>query len=268
MEINQLNYHVQVDGNSNHPPLLLLHGFTGSTDSWADVVPLLIPHFKVIRVDLPGHGRTELPQAVRRYGIESTAQDVADLLRDLNAAPAHVWGYSMGARVALYLALAHPDAVRHVILESGSPGLANEAERAARRASDEALATRIEQNGIPAFVDEWERLPLWASQQRLSEAQRQRLRQQRLRNSAEGLANSLRYLGTGAQPALWDRLPELRTPTRFIAGDEDAKFMQIAQQMQARCPQARSLVIQHAGHAVHLEQPETIAHAVASFLTT
>jgi len=263
MIINQLSYHVQVDGAG--PSLLLLHGFTGSADSWVEVLPMLTSHFKVIRVDLPGHGRTELPKDVQRYRIESTTQDLADLLRELNCAPAHVWGYSMGARVALYLALVHPEVVQRLVLESGSPGLATEAERAARRASDEALATRIEQNGIYAFVEEWECLSLWASQRRLLQTQRDRLRQQRLSNATEGLANSLRYLGTGAQPALWDRLVALQPPALFIAGEEDTKFVQIAQQMQTHCPPAQRLIVPHAGHAIHLEQPRAITDAVLAF---
>ena len=76
--------------------------------------------------------------------VEATADALAALLDARDAAPAHVVGYSLGARVALRLAVAHPDVVDRLVLESPSAGLPTEAERAARRAADEALAARIE----------------------------------------------------------------------------------------------------------------------------
>ena len=94
--------------------------------------------------------------------VEATADALAALLAARDAAPAHVVGYSLGARVALRLAVAHPDVVDRLVLESPSAGLPTEAERAARRAADEALAARIEAGGIERFVDEWERNPVFA----------------------------------------------------------------------------------------------------------
>ena len=94
--------------------------------------------------------------------VEATADALAALLEARDAAPAHVVGYSLGARVALRLAVAHPDVVDRLVLESPSAGLPTEAERAARRAADEALAARLEADGIERFVDEWERNPVFA----------------------------------------------------------------------------------------------------------
>ena len=96
---------------------------------------------------------------------------------------AHLLGYSMGGRLALYFALAYPERTRTLTLVSASPGIASLTERAERRRRDNALADRIEQDGIAAFVDYWQSLPMWKSQRRnLSLEQRQHLREQRLHN--------------------------------------------------------------------------------------
>lgn len=261
---DDLSYHVEVYGAGE--PLLLLHGFTGSTQSWHELVPQLSAAFQLILVDLPGHGTSATPDDPARCTLPAVAADLCAILAQRQALPAHVLGYSMGGRLALYMALHTPQCLRSLIVESGSPGLPTEAERAARRADDEALAQRIERAGIAAFVDEWERLPLWASQRALPSATRQHLREQRLHNSALGLASSLRGMGTGAQPSLWDELPRLTVPTLLVTGALDAKFTQIAQAMQSRCPACVHRILPAAGHTPHLETPALFARTVLDFL--
>jgi 2-succinyl-6-hydroxy-2,4-cyclohexadiene-1-carboxylate synthase len=172
----------------------------------------------------------------------------------------------MGGRLALYLAVTYPHLINKLILESASPGLAEPAARAARVHSDEALADQIERDGIGAFVEYWARIPLFASQQRLPVALRQRLRDQRLQNRPHGLANSLRGMGTGVQPSLWDRLSALTVPVLLLTGEDDDKFDAIAQQMATRLPNARHQTIPQAGHTIHLEQPEAYWATVGAFL--
>src|SRR5262249_23954463 len=140
------------------------------------------------------------------------------------------------------------------------------AERAARVAADADLTALIEREGIPAFVDRWEALPLWASQARLPAATRAALRAQRLQNNPVGLANSLRGLGTRSQPPLWDRLADLPCPTFLVAVRDDAKFTALAEQMAARIPHSEVLIVHQVGHAVHLEQPAVFNRLVRDFL--
>ncbi len=262
----QIPYPTARWGHADDPPLLLIHGFTGRGDGWADLAVLLADAgYRVIAPDLPGHG-DNLPGDVREYGMERAAQALADLIDREGAGPAHLLGYSMGGRLALYFALAFPEKVRSLVLESASPGLATEAERVARQASDGALAARIEAEGIPAFVTFWESLTLWQSQVRLTEDVRQGLRQNRLQNNASSLAHSLRGMGTGVQPSLWARLPGLTIPTLLLAGAEDAKFAAINRQMAGAMPTARLVVVPEAGHTIHLEQPERFAAELLAFL--
>ncbi len=249
------------------PPLLLLHGFTGSAEEWAGLVPALAPLRQVIAVDLPGHGRAPAPDDPACYTMERAVAGLLALLDHLGHAVCDVLGYSMGGRVALHLAATAPARVRALILESASPGIEDPAERAARAAADEALAARIEREGLEWFVDHWAGLPLFASQARLPEAARAALRERRLRGSATGYANSLRGMGAGRQRSLWADLPALRVPALIISGELDEKYVAIGARMAAAMPLARQVIVPGAGHTVHLEQPEAFQELVVGYIT-
>lgn len=261
---NGVNYRVRVVGDG--PPLLLLHGFTGSLHAWDVFVPVWAETRRVVAVDLLGHGGTDAPNDPERYRMEQCVADLAALLDRLEVERADVLGYSMGGRVALHLAVAMPERVARLVVESGSPGIADEAERADRVQSDESLADAIERDGVAAFVGRWERLPLFASQAQLPRSARAALRAQRLRNRAVGLANSLRGMGAGAQPPLHHRLGELTMPTLLIAGELDEKYVRIVRDMAAAMPRARAVIVPDAGHTVHLERPEAFDRVVQEFL--
>lgn len=248
------------------PALLLLHGFTGSATNWAGLQTALAEDVRTIAVDLPGHGQSDAPADPARYAMPRVAADLDALLDHLQVGRAHLLGYSMGGRLALYLAWRQPHRWRSLILESASPGLATATARAARVAQDEALASFIEREGMAAFVARWEALPLFATQQRLPGAVQQAHRAGRLENRPQGLAGSLRGMGAGVQPSLWGKLPDVAVPVLLLAGEEDAKFVEIARQMAAKLPQAYLEVVREAGHTVHLERPHDYASLVRQWL--
>jgi 2-succinyl-6-hydroxy-2,4-cyclohexadiene-1-carboxylate synthase len=246
----------------------LLHGFTGDAATWDGVRAELGPDIPCIAVDLVGHGETEHPSGMDHYHMPAAVADLATLLDLLGLPRVALLGYSMGGRTALQFAVAHPERVSALLLESASPGIADPAERAARVQSDEALAERIERDGIRAFVREWETLPLFRSQARLPAAVRQAQRAQRLQNSPLGLANSLRGMGAGAQQPLWPALATLPMPVLLMAGEEDRKYVGLARAMAERVRDVRVVVVPEAGHTVHLEQPAVFTAAVGDFLQT
>ena len=262
--INGISYHYVVIGSG--PPLVLLHGFTGSSENWQPHTSLLAEHFTVLTVDLLGHGETDAPHDPERYGMAQAAADLVELLDRTCKAPAHVLGYSMGGRLALYLAMMYPELVSSLILESASPGLADAPARRARIGQDEALADRIEAEGLDAFVDYWETLPLFATQQRLPVVLRRHLRDQRLRNRTTGLANTLRGMGTGVQPSLWEHLHEVSMSVLLLAGALDTKFVGIARQMYDLLPEAHLAIVPDAGHTIHLESPDAFRIQLLQFL--
>ena len=258
-----LQLHVTRAGSG--PPVVLLHGFTGSSASWVTLGESL-DRFSTIAIDLPGHGRSSAPSDPARYALPRFAGDLAAVLDALHVDRASVLGYSLGARAALHFALAHPARVSALILESASPGIDDPVERTARVALDAALADAIERDGIAAFVDRWERLPLWESQARLADEPRGRLRAQRLANDPHGLANSLRGAGAGAEPSVLDRLGTLEMSTMLIVGALDPKYVALGRRLASAIPGARLEIVPDAGHNVHLERPAAFAELVIGFL--
>ncbi len=252
--VNNVEINVEIRGSG--PSLVLMHGFTGSAISWREHSAKFAENFQVMALDALGHGLSDAPADAARYSFKNLTADFVTVLDKLEIEKTALLGYSMGGRMALNIALNAPERISRLILESASPGLQDIGERKAREISDNALAHRIERWGIEAFVDYWQDLPLWESQRNLPKSILQRQRAARLKNNPCGLANSLRGVGTGVQPSLWERLPELKMPVLLIAGELDTKFVAIARQMQAKIAQARLEIVPGAGHTVHLEQPE------------
>lgn len=262
IEVNGVALNVETWGQGR--PLLCLHGFSGSAATWAPFAGAW-PGWRIVAVDLLGHGASDAPADPARYRMERAVEDLAALLDAVAIPRLAVLGYSMGGRVALHFALFEPERVEALILEGASPGIDNPAERAVRVSSDEELAAFIEREGIAAFVDRWEALPLFATQRRLPAEVLARQRAQRLANRPEGLANSLRGMGAGAQTPLTERLGEIRLPTLLIAGALDEKYRALAQRMAKSMPDAEAVIVPDAGHAVHLERPGDFARAVREF---
>lgn len=262
--LGDVRWEVRIRGAGT--PLLLLHGFTGRGSGWGAHATAFARQFRVIVVDLPGHGRSGMPRDPARSSVERTADDLAAILGRIGSDGAYVVGYSLGARVALRLAVAHPEAVRRLVLESPSAGLATEAERVARRVADADLAARIERDGIDAFVNDWERRPVFASHASLPHARAARLRSERLRNRPAALAASLRGAGQGSMAPLHDRLAGIRVPTLVITGALDPTGRARAETVTSLIPGARLEVIDGAGHTPHLETPKIFRSLTKTFL--
>ena len=242
--------------------MVLLHGFTGDGTTMAGLARRLEVDAEIVVPDLVGHGRSCSPPNLEDYSLEAMAAHVATVGEASGSSPFHLVGYSMGGRVALTLACRRPELLRSLTLIGASAGLATEAERHARRESDEALAQSIERDGLKCFVDNWMANPLFATQARLGDDFLAASREQRLRNSTAGLTRSLRAAGTGSMAPLHDNLNSCPVPTVFVTGAEDLKFTRIANELAARMPRAQVCVIDNAGHAVHLEQPDAVAAIV------
>ena len=261
-----MSLRLTVRERGNGPAVVLLHGFTGSADAWGALADRLAECFRVLAFDLPGHGASPAPARAEDGRLTRLADALVEQLDVLGVRDAAWLGYSLGGRAALHVALAHPDRVRRLVLESASPGIADPAERRARAAADARLAGDIERDGLATFVDAWLAQPLFATQARLPAEVRARERTRRLRGSAAGYAAALRAMSVGEQASLWPRLAEVRAPVLLLAGEEDVKYRQLALAMRARLADARVALIARAGHTVHLEQPRAWLAAVEPFL--
>lgn len=225
---------------------VLVHGFTQTAASWDGVFD-----------EAGGDGDGDVSDIVALDVVPggdlwSTAKRIGE-----TAGRAAYVGYSMGGRLCLHLALADPGRVERLVLLGATAGIEDDGERAARRLADERLADDIERDGVEAFLERWLSHPMFAG---LAE------RGPRQWDGAV-LAACLRFLGTGSQEPLWDRLAELAMPVLVVAGERDEKFIRIGRRMaDAIGDNASFAVVPDAGHAAHLEQPDAFRRVVAPFL--
>ncbi len=236
--------------------VVLVHGFTHTGASWGPVVAALAESYRALAPDIRGHGAASRREPVT---LEAVLDDLAAHAPERFT----LVGYSMGGRIALHAALAPAldGRVEQLVLIGASPGIADPAARAERRAADDRLADEVERMTIEDFERRWARTPVLAGQPPAVAAA---VQADRLRNQPAALAAALRGLGTGALPSLWDRLPEVRAPVTLIVGERDGKFRAIASDMARRLPVAEVVVVEHAGHAVHLEAPARVAAAIGT----
>lgn len=232
--------------------LVMLHGFTQTGAAWESVARELGDRWRVSTPDLGGHGGNAALGPLSFAGEAAMIDAVAPRRFIL-------CGYSLGGRIALYYALRRPERLRALVLVSCSPGLRDADDRARRRRDDEELAAAIESRPLDDFAEEWGSQPLFADQPGHVAAA---AHADRLRNTPDGLAASLRGLGTGVMPPLWDRLELLDLPVVVVVGERDHKFRAIGEEMVAALPRSRYIVVPDAGHAVHLERPVAIAEAL------
>lgn len=266
MLVNGQTYYVTNTINGEKPVLLMLHGFTGSNKTFQESITHLEKHFSIVAPDLLGHGKTDSPDEIARYSIERIVDDLVTILQELKIMQCFVLGYSMGGRVATAFASAHPEMVRGLILVSSSPGLAQKDLQKSRVQADNRLADMLESEGIRSFVDYWEKLALFASQEILSDELKKRIRLERLAQNPNGLAMSLRGMGTGKQPSYWNHLADFTFPVLLMTGSLDEKFEKIAQEMQQLLPNSTHVTVQNAGHAVYLEQPNIFLSQLTNWL--
>ena len=230
-------------------PFACLHGFAGGPD---DFLRLDLP--RVHAPWLTGHGPTPDCSAL---SYEEEIERQAAQLRQLGCA-VHVVGYSMGARLALGLALAHPGLVARLSLIGVNPGLMSESERCERRAWEQSWIHLLQTEGVRAFERKWSQLPLFSSQRQLPETVLRRQRASRENHTAAGLSHALSVLGLAAMPNLWAKLSRLGMKTELVVGALDEKFRNIALEMADRVPSLRVFALPGIGHNPLIEAPQVI----------
>lgn len=232
--------------------VVFVHGFTQTRRSWIPVATRLGEDFETVVVDAPGHGDSA--------GLAVDLPAGAEALVATGGMATYV-GYSLGGRLALHAALQYPDLVTGLVLASATPGIENGTERTDRREADEQRAQEIECNGVEAFLDAWLGLPMFTGLDDVA-----LMREDRRRNTASGLASSLRLAGTGAQESLWTRLGELDMPVLAVVGSNDEKFSAIARRLVEQVADAELAVVPDARHAVHLHDPDVVTGIISRWL--
>ena len=218
------------------PLVVALHGFTGSGESWSPVRGALSSSIRFQAPILPGHGRNPSVDPTWSWSdaVASLGSRIRGWVRSAGA-PAFLVGYSLGARLALGLLRSYPSLFRAAMLIGVRAGL-DPPEREARAIRDDQLAERLESEGLEAFVDFWQALPLFESQQNLPRAVLEKQRRIRLRHDPAGLAWALRALSPGRMPDFRAFLSSLELPIRVVVGEHDTRFHTQAETMASALP--------------------------------
>lgn len=289
------NFFYQLWGNPELPPVVLLHGFMQSSTSWNSIASSFTNRFCVYALDFIGHGLTEKSKKAARYTYEDMAASVDYFLRKVVCAQekrgreksvharqalvnhthakhtqikrAHVIGYSMGGRIALRLLQTSSDVLASVVLESCNLGCATETERTEAAQRNQGWVDRIQHDGMEAFVNYWETLPMFATQKELGWDKL--LHVSRAANDPTSMVLCLQGSGKQAMPLTEVTLEAVRTqrqmglPMLYIYGDKDAKSAAVAATLEA---EGVLVSVIPAGHNVHLEAPMLYLKEVVHFL--
>jgi 2-succinyl-6-hydroxy-2,4-cyclohexadiene-1-carboxylate synthase len=256
----KLSYFVSGEGT----PVTLLHGFTQSGRSWHEVMAKMPAGWMWVVPDLRGHGATQIQNGAD-CSMDACMSDLEMLWDRIGVERTHLVGYSMGGRLALHVAARRPQRILSVLTIGAHAGL-DAAARDGRRRGDEALADRIERDGVGPFVDYWSGLPLFAGLERRGPAFLGQVRAERLQNHPAGLACSLRGMGAGVMEPVWEELGRVQAPFTFVAGQLDHGYVASARRLAATVPNGRVEVVLHAGHPVHQERPDAFARVLLDHL--
>ena len=261
IQVRGIRYHFESHYSEvEFPTIVFLHGFLGSGEIFKSLVEKCKNFSNPVTIDLLGHGKTEGAELHYRFSSAEQIADITKLIQEQLPSPVFLYGYSMGARLALNIALTRPDLIQGLILESGTFGIEVEAERQARQALDAARSDQIIGN-YSDFINQWQELDVF----KRDKPDDQLISIQKAQNPY-WMANSLLGFGTGTMPCLRDRLSEIVTPTLLFTGEFDSKFIRINQVMRKELNHAEIVILPESGHRVHSTASFEIAEHLKTFI--
>jgi 2-succinyl-6-hydroxy-2,4-cyclohexadiene-1-carboxylate synthase len=264
IQANGIDVHYEMAGEGDC--LILIHGFSDNLSLWYNQVPEFSKQYQVLTLDVRGHGQTETPDG--EFSINLFAEDVRELLNALQIEKACVLGYSMGGRIALQLALNHPESVTGLVFANS--GIAG----AGYQMSEEQMKEMTErrQQMIEMFdTGDIERIADTMTERSMSPGIRdakpalfQRYKEIKMQNSPRYYTPIMQaMMASAADPP---DLGQIKCPVLIIAGERD-EFMplDIAEYMKKTLHKA-SLEVFPTGHASALETPKEFNRAVLDFM--
>jgi 2-succinyl-6-hydroxy-2,4-cyclohexadiene-1-carboxylate synthase len=260
----KIDFKYEFYGEKSKPVILFIHGFMGKGEDWLDVINSMQHEYNCLIIDLPFHGKTTVQEGLSELTFERVGSALISLLEVLKVKKCHTVGYSLGGRIALYLALRYPDFFQKVVLESASPGLKNEKEIEERIKEDTQWAQILEKDKLQDFVRDWYKQSIFANLEKHQKFQD--LIDARMKNDPALLAESLRILGTAQQPSLWEELSQLSMPVLLIVGELDTKFKNIAAEMVLKNHNFHPKVIEACSHNIHFQNPLLYTNIIQNFV--
>ncbi|MFN6568464.1 2-succinyl-6-hydroxy-2,4-cyclohexadiene-1-carboxylate synthase [Dendronalium sp. ChiSLP03b] len=269
MVFDDYRFNYSLISNTDRPLIFFLHGFMGNIQEFDEVIELLADDFSYLTLDLPGHGKTQVLGGDEDYTMANTAKALVNLLNELKITQCFLVGYSMGGRLALYLALHFPERFPKVVLESASPGLATEVERLKRVKQDAQIARKlarsVTKSDFATFLLNWYNQPIFGFINKHPNFDC--MLESRLQNHPGELTKSLKFMGTGSQPSLWEKLKNHTVPLLLLVGEYDAKFININTKMAKILKFAQVKLINNSAHNIHFENTLEFVQNLREFLT-
>ena len=262
----QLNVETIINDELSGESVFFLHGFTECAKDWMPIASSLDKKFNYYLIDLIGHGKSDSPNENYYYYIESIVNQLKEIIISLSNRKIVLAGYSMGGRISLNFALNNPSLLRGLILESSTWGINEKHLRKDRILQDEKLAEFIDNNPIDKFIDYWMNIDLFNTQRRFSNEMLSQIKKRKLENNKTGLANTLRFSGTGIMKPLYNNIEDISVKTLLISGELDSKFTDINAEMVKLFTNAEHKIIKNAGHNTHLEEPHRFIEVINKFL--
>jgi 3-oxoadipate enol-lactonase len=245
------------DDGGDKPPVMLIHGVGADGTSWDQIAPDLATDFRVLRLDLRGHGRSGHIEGP--LTLDDFVRDVVDVLDASQVPTAHIVGFSLGGMIAQGLGLRHADRVRRLVLLSAVAGrTAEERERVQSR------LTILREQGIGAITgaaqDRWFTAPFIAANPDLVEHRMRQLRE----NHAPSYAAAYTVFSTSD---LGEQLHAIRAPTLIATGEHDiGSNTRMARFMHDQIPGSRIEILPGLRHSILVEAPDLVTRLVRDFL--
>lgn len=253
--------HLYYEEAGSGPAVVFVHGGGGDLSQWRHQVPVFQERHRVVAFDARGHGRSRA--TAERYSIEDFGRDIAALLRHLDVPRAHLVGATLGGVAILEFALAHPDAVRTLVLISTAPDTSDE-----MRMRFEASVAVAESGDLSGFAEGYVNFVFSPDYVATHGDEVADFRQRLERMDPAGYAQSIRALGN--RPDLSPRLRRLSAPALVVTGELDPIPTSApgAALLVASLTNARAEVIPGAAHLPHVEQPGIFNPLVLDFFAT
>ena len=257
---------LEVTDSGSGPGLLLVHGFGGAKEDFADHIDALARSHRVVTFDHRGHGESDDPTDVAAYSLDRMAADVIGVADALGIHGFRLLGYSMGGMVARRVVLAHPSRIEALVLMDTSPGPVDGIDPDAMEAGA-TVALNEGKDVLKPLLDAAGALETPAYQRLLRERPGYQEFQDRKWASLSAVMWGAMARDMARQPDQLALLAGVRCPTLVIVGEQDESFVNASRRMAATIPGAELVVVPDAGHSPQFENPGVWLDALQRFLS-
>ena len=238
---------IYYEAHGQGPAVLLSHGYGATSAMWEGQIAALSGTHRLIMWDMRGHGATDSPDDQALYSEDASVDDMAAILDAEGVDTAIVGGLSLGGYMSLAFNLKYPQRVSALMLFDTGPGYNNPKAREEWNGTAIERAVQFEEKGLDSLGQG-------------AEVQVSRHR------SADGLAKAARGMLTQVDARVIQSLDSVQVPTLVLVGAKDRPFLAATDYMEAKIPNSRKVVIDDAGHAANIHQPEAFNQAVREYL--